>query len=630
MSDAQDGPPDVAAGQDSTGNEKKMHNNSKKDTPSGVDGSPNVSMKQEQDAQAKPDGQEQEKGPEGGYDGTQIARPPPGTVGYTVKITMHRATNLPMGDAHSFSSDPYVLARLNTDLPTRHKEDPNLRFRTPTIRKNTEPTWNEEWIVANVPSTGFKLKLRVYDEDPADHDDMLGKVHVTIPSLGDNWEGIHNQPYKLAVRDSSKRALMWRAFAVCLRVTKHMQGELYLSVEVLGRTQGHEDQNGRSYTVGQSRWIRHYSPILGRLAHVKDPSEREQNEAAAADGGQRNKSVQQYNFQANQMQFPGPVPPELYHRFVEFKPWVKRMFTTTGFQGVILGKALHHQHARVYNFGRSTLWGHFPQGPCKEMTQAFLDLVHYDTGGRIFTYVLTLDALFRFTETGNEFGVDLLSKHTMHSDVAIYIAFSGEFFIRRLKHKHHPPPPKPADESEQMHPPNDIDSGPPDDDPPKDPSYYELVIDNDSGTYRPHAKLLPVLATYLSQCLPGLHIKTLDCNADAEEQQRMKAEQREHKKTEGEDVIYMQRRSSSVSSSELEELDGREQEARREQQNRQDIATGDGSGREHGASQAMARDAKLQQQARWNKMKRSYGMKRRDEGEEGEEAPEGADRPSAS
>lgn len=46
------------------------------------------------------------------------------------------------------------------------------------------------------------------------------------------------------------------------------------------------------------------------------------------------------------------------------------------------------------------------------MTVKFLDLVHYDLGGRVFAYVLTLDSLLRFTETGKEFGIDMLSKHT--------------------------------------------------------------------------------------------------------------------------------------------------------------------------------------------------------------------------
>lgn len=63
----------------------------------------------------------------------------------------------------------------------------------------------------------------------------------------------------------------------------------------------------------------------------------------------------------------------------------------------------------------------------------------------------------------------------MHSDVAVEIAFSGEFFVRPV-HDH------------------DYD----DKHPPSDPSHYELVIDNDSGTYRPSKDLLPTLQSFLS------------------------------------------------------------------------------------------------------------------------------------
>jgi hypothetical protein len=308
----------------------------------------------------------------------------------------------------------------------------------------------------------------------------------------------------------------------------------------------------------------------------------------------------------------GPVPPELYHRFVEFKPFVKRMFKASGVQGFLLSKALHHQHARVYNFDRTTEYRVLKDGPNTESTLKFLDLVHWDRGGRIFTYVLTLDALFRFTETGKEFGIDFLSKHTMHSDVNIYIAFSGEFFVRRLKYKNKPTPeehlheteaganggqssehheevrPQSSDQTEE-HPPKDISGGPPDGDPPKDPCYYELVIDNDSGTYRPNAALLPLLKSYLQQTLPGLHIATLDCQADAELQQKMKKEQREKKKQEGDNIIYRQTsRSSSISSSDISDLDDME----------------DGQAREdRGPWKAMGKDAKLKGKARGQRWK---------------------------
>lgn len=262
------------------------------------------------------------------------------------------------------------------------------------------------------------------------------------------------------------------------------------------------------------------------------------------------------SFQANQIQLRGPIPAELYHRYVEFRPLIRYGFTKSGLTGFLFNKALHHQHGNVYNFERSTVYGIFGS-PGEDVTLKFLELAHFDTKGRIFTYVLTLDSLLRFTETGKEFGIDMLSKHTMHSDVSIYIAFSGEFFVRRLQHPHRDPPE--VGGHNESHPPDLFEGGPPDDDPPKDPRYYELVIDNDSGTYRPNGALLPKLKEFLSQNLPGLQIITLDCQKDAEKMARMKDEQRERKAMEGGRMIYTQlSRTSTESSSDEEALDALE------------------------------------------------------------------------
>lgn len=204
----------------------------------------------------------------------------------------------------------------------------------------------------------------------------------------------------------------------------------------------------------------------------------------------------------------------------------------------------------------------------------------------------------------------------MHSDVSIYIAFSGEFFVRRLKHPRRPSPPDAPEDSSQEaspehkkneeHPPQDLGDG---DDPPKHPNHYELVIDNDSGTYRPNADLLPVLKRYLSHQLPGLHILTLDCNKDAEQQQRMKKEQRERKKTEGDHIVYTQgSRSSSLSSSDISELDAIQAA----------LANDDAAahGHEHAPRKQIVQDSKLMNRAKVQKAKRTYMMNKRD-GEEG-------------
>ena len=209
---------------------------------------------------------EKKKGPAGGYDATPVPQLP---SGFTVKFTFHRATNLPFADINTLSSDPYLLVQLNTLLPTRHKQDPRLRLRTPTIRRNVNPEWNCEWIVANVPADGFKLKARIYDEDPSNNDDRLGNVHVNVPQITEQWQGIREEAYGIKKRMGSKRAYLFRGCAAMFNRNVRMSGELVVSVQVLGKTEG--VPGGRAFTVGPCQWSRHYSPLFGRLTGTKDP-----------------------------------------------------------------------------------------------------------------------------------------------------------------------------------------------------------------------------------------------------------------------------------------------------------------------------------------------------------------------
>jgi hypothetical protein len=246
------------------------------------------------------------------------------------------------------------------------------------------------------------------------------------------------------------------------------------------------------------------------------------------------------------------VPPDLYHRFVEFKPFVRGMFWNAGLRGRFLNKLLQHQHSRVYHFNNNTEYG-VVEPKSEEASLQFLKMVHFDEGGRIFTYVLMLDGLLRFTETGKEFGIDLLSKHTMHSDVNIYVAHAGEFFVRRLAH-----PEEGAEAPGQVtHPAADVPGGPPNAPPPADPRAYELVIDNDSGTYRPRGELLPQLRAFLQANLPGLQVVVKECTDKGLE--RMKEQQRERKKSEGPNVLMVAHSDpeGGISSSDEERLERR-------------------------------------------------------------------------
>lgn len=201
----------------------------------------------------------------GGFDSTPVRHAPPG---YTLKFTFHRGVNLPLADFGTFSSDPYVAAQLVVDLPPRHKQDPKVTYRTPTVHRDTHPTWDSEWVVANVPASGFELKCRVYDEDSADHDDKLGNAYFGVPSIGDDWPGVKEQSVKVKQRMAGKRVYLMKNVAALASRRHGATSYLVVSVENLGRTPGTE--GGQVYTVGPNYWFKHFSPLIGRLAGTKD------------------------------------------------------------------------------------------------------------------------------------------------------------------------------------------------------------------------------------------------------------------------------------------------------------------------------------------------------------------------
>ncbi|KXH55781.1 C2 domain-containing protein [Colletotrichum salicis] len=491
--------------------------------------------------------------PSGGFDPTPLPDAPPG---YTVRFIFHKASNLPAADIGTQSSDPFIHVTLRAAVPKRHKEDPDLTLRTQTIRKTTEPVWDTEWVVANVPADGFILKCRLYDEDWPDHDDRLGNVTVRVPHVGPDWKGYPRpgQEFTAKKRMGSKRAYFVKAITSHFDPRADMSPRLWISMELLGQS---DPPHAQMCTIGPTTYFKHFSPMIGRLTGIKVNRD-EENDARPdlfdeAENKEKDNKTQRYDFQSNEMQLSGPVPPELYHRYVEFRPMIGLMFAKSGLRGRILNKALHKQHSRVYNFDSSTEYGVF-KARSEEAALQFLKLVHFDQGGRIFTYVLTLDGVFRFTETGKEFSIDMLSKHTMHSDVATYIACSGEFFIRRLEK---PDASEEADPPERTHPSDELPNGPPNEHPPHNPSYYQLYIDNDSGTYRPDKSILPKLKEFFEANFPGLGIVAMHC--EDEKLMKLKKEQVEAKKKEGKMVNMVARSpsSSSLSSNEsaLEHMD---------------------------------------------------------------------------
>lgn len=306
-------------------------------------------------------------------------------------------------------------------------------------------------------------------------------------------------------------------------------------------------------TSSTAKYTRHFSPLIGLLisgAAANKPSAK----------GKHNKPLGASTFIANRLQLIGPIPECLRHRYVGYAPLIKSLFKKSGIRGKVLNYALHRQFHTLYGYDKGTVYGiaglgeidtddscrneiqgeehvnryaanpgdhgttevndlyrHHAEWRLEAHTEAlsreFLRMTSYGTAGRLFTYVITLDSEWRFTETGEEFSIDLLSKHSMHADVAKEIAFSGEFFVRNLSNR------KQAEGGEdQLESVSD------------EPMDYELVIDNDSGTYRPKKELLPTLQNWLEHELGALGKVTAMDGFD-ERLKRWKMERQDEKKS---------------------------------------------------------------------------------------------------
>jgi hypothetical protein len=105
----------------------------------------------------------------------------------------------------------------------------------------------------------------------------------------------------------------------------------------------------------------------------------------------------------------------------------------------------------------------------------------------IYTYIISAeDDSLRFSETGAAFFVDFASKHALHSNCAESVRYSGEF---------HPRPKGGWQDFTDDTQDEDVE--------------WEMVVDNNSGTYSPDPALLPKLKELLEYNFPGFSFVSL-------------------------------------------------------------------------------------------------------------------------
>ncbi|KAG6815534.1 hypothetical protein H0H87_000922 [Tephrocybe sp. NHM501043] len=316
------------------------------------------------------------------------------------------------------------------------------------VKGNTlAPVWNEIWRVKNVPALA-DLHVQVMDKDDnAPHDDFIGKFKTSI----------------------SKGAKEAEIEGPIFRKTR---GTFWLKID--SRPSVDEDPSELPYLFdGPVRFSRHYSPAVGRLTNLDDArlysTWKMYLRGVPIFFGDRHQGWNRV-YKAAQSIFQGPTS----------------IAVRSGIQAG--HRMLYVRNARNV-FGVIDEFGHVAQLlHSGENSRPGVREFEHRIKPAVYTYIISSeDDSFRFSETGAAFFVDFASKHALHSNCCETVRYSGEF---------HPRPKGGWAGFSDGIKDEEVD--------------WELVIDNNSGTYAPDKTLLPELKALLEYNFPGFGILALD------------------------------------------------------------------------------------------------------------------------
>lgn len=327
--------------------------------------------------------------------------------------------------------------------------DEKISFVSAVKADTLAPVWNELWRVKNVPALA-DLRVQILDKDDgAPHDDYIGKFKTSI-AKGAKEAEIEGPLFR------KSRGTFW------LKIESHPSTD-------------HDPSKFPYLFDGPIRYSRHYSPTVGQLTNLN-------NARLYATWKMYLKGVPMFfgdnyqgwnrSYKAAQSIFQGPA-------------------------SIAVRSGIQAGHRMLYVRNAKNEFG---------VIDDFADVAQLLHGGAsrpgapqnsqivnrikpaVYTYIISADDdSLRFSETGAAFFVDFASKHALHSNCAEKVRYSGEFH------------PRPKGGWENFS--DDIQDSQVD---------WELVIDNNSGTYAPDKMLLPNLRELLEYNFPGFAIYAWD------------------------------------------------------------------------------------------------------------------------
>lgn len=335
---------------------------------------------------------------------------------YDMLMTLDRAEGLLRGDFIG-TTDPYIKVAIpSKPYPTY--------YTSKVVKRSRNPVWQDErLLLRNIPP-GAEFTFNLFDKDYLTAHDDLGSAFYTFNPSTDK-------------ADEKNVALQLNT-----------KGTLFISI---GYVKSNYD--GRARLAGPIRYSQRCSRTAGMVVGTINDD--------------------------------GPVYPvwkvylcDIPYYFDNVKQhWNEKYDKAQAiFKNRTIRSGITQQHAFIYKHHNVEDNGEL------ESAADFFSKLNYGKRQdqmRYFTYVI-METDWRFSETGANFLMDMVSKHAMHSGAAEEVFYAGEFCI--------------VEEKEG----------------------YKLVIDNNSGTYAPHPDGLAKLQQLLQANFPGMKVETVDVSVQAE------------------------------------------------------------------------------------------------------------------
>ena len=327
------------------------------------------------------------------------------------------------------------------------------------------PAWNEHWRVKNVPAMA-ELQVEVLDKDETLLDGYVGRFKTPI-TPGTKKVTIEGR--------KSPRGIFWLTVRITTPPNRKHNLYIFAKIDSVPAT----DANPSDFPYlfdGPIRYSQHFSPAASRFTQLDE---------ARLYGTWKmylrgvplffGKDHQHWNrnYRAAQTIFQGPT--SLAVRSV-IQAGHRILYARTGHDrfGIIESGG---DIVKLFKGGRSSR-------PGIQNSQQFADRLK----PAVYTYIISSeDDSLRFSETGAAFFVDFASKHALHSNCAQTVRYAGEF---------HPRPKCGWQNFTDDQQDKDVE--------------WEMVMDNNSGTYSPDPKMLPKLKELLEYNFPGFTFVVLE------------------------------------------------------------------------------------------------------------------------